>query len=91
MDGQGLFAYAVFSVTEKCEFKSNADVKIELRMWEGKTAQVTGGSLDNIKSEKISDKDFITTTVSPVSLHLKAPSCTNDFNIEFYFSILTMN
>ena len=91
MDGQGLFAYAVFSITEKCEFKTNTDVKVELRMWEGKAAQVTGGSLDNIKSEIISDKNLITTTMSPVSFQFDAPSCTNDLNIELHLSILTMN
>ena len=65
MNGQGLFAYAVFSVAEKCDI-TNTDVKIELRMWEGKAEQVTGGSLNNIKSEKISDQ--ITTRVSPFYL-----------------------
>ena len=66
MDGQGLFVYAVFSVTEKCVI-TDTDVKIELRMWEGKAEPVTGGSLNNIKSEKISDQ--ITTRVSPFFLH----------------------
>ena len=66
MNGQGLFAYAVFSVTEKCVI-TNTDVKIELRMWEGKPEPVTGGSLNNIKSEKITNQ--ITTRVSQFYLH----------------------
>ena len=70
MNGQGLFAYAVFSVAEKCDI-TNTDVKIELRMWEGKAEPVTGGSLNNIKSEKISDQ--ITSRVSPLSFYLNAP------------------
>ena len=72
VDGQGLFAYAVFSVTEKCDI-DHEEVKIELRMWEGKATSITGGSLDDIKSEIISDENLITTRVSPVSVQFNAP------------------
>ena len=70
VNGEGLFAYAVFSVTQECitDIATNADFKTELRMWEKSPSTVTGGNLNAIKSVKITGANSKAT--SPVSIFL---------------------